>query len=76
MMLIGTKGVTTPAHYDEQENLFAQIRGRKRFVLFAPDQFPNLYPYPVPHPHDRQSQVDIEHPDLQRFPKYAEVISV
>ena len=50
-------GNITPAHYDEQENFFAQIQGYKRFILFHPDQFENLYPYPVHHPHDRQSQV-------------------
>ena len=50
-------GVITPAHYDEQENLFAQIQGYKRFLLFDPSQFECLYPYPVHHPHDRQSQV-------------------
>lgn len=50
-------GNVTPVHYDEQENFFAQIRGTKRFLLFHPDQYENLYPYPVHHPHDRQSQV-------------------
>ena len=53
-------GNITPAHYDEQENFFAQIKGYKRFVLFHPDQFENLYPYPVHHPHDRQSQVSLK----------------
>lgn len=50
-------GVITPAHYDEQENLFAQIQGYKRFLLFDPSQFECLYPYPIYHPHDRQSMV-------------------
>lgn len=47
----------TPAHYDEQQNFFAQIKGHKRCILFPPDQFECLYPYPVHHPCDRQSQV-------------------
>lgn len=50
-------GNVTPAHYDEQENFFAQIRGYKRFILFHPDQFKCMYPYPTYHPCDRQSQV-------------------
>ena len=57
MKLCYFSGNITPNHYDEQENFFAQIQGYKRFILFHPDQFENLYPYPVYHPHDRQSQV-------------------
>lgn len=52
-------GNVTPAHYDEQQNFFAQIKGHKRCILFPPDQFECLYPYPVHHPCDRQSQVSI-----------------
>ncbi|CAG7838647.1 unnamed protein product [Allacma fusca] len=50
--------------------------GRKRFFLFPPEYFPNLYPYPVHHPHDRQSQVDFDFPDLDRFPKFREAKGV
>lgn len=72
LLLVGMAGVTTPAHYDEQENMFAQIRGIKRCLLFGPDQFKNLYPYPVHHPCDRQSQVDFDNPDLTKFPKFTQ----
>lgn len=68
LLLIGMAGNVTPVHYDEQENFFAQIYGQKRFMLFHPDQFENLYPYPVYHPHDRQSQVDLDCIDYERFP--------
>jgi hypothetical protein len=57
LLLVGQKGNTTPVHYDEQENLFAQVHGAKLFLLFAPDMFPCMYPYPIHHPHDRQAQV-------------------
>ncbi|XP_067242517.1 hypoxia-inducible factor 1-alpha inhibitor isoform X3 [Chanodichthys erythropterus] len=57
LLLIGMEGNVTPAHYDEQQNFFAQIKGHKRCILFPPDQFDCLYPYPVHHPCDRQSQV-------------------
>ena len=50
-------GNVTPCHYDEQENLYAQVEGHKRVILFEPEKFRCLYPYPVHHPHDRQSQV-------------------
>jgi hypoxia-inducible factor 1-alpha inhibitor (HIF hydroxylase) len=29
MLFVGMPGVVTPAHFDEQENLFAQLKGRK-----------------------------------------------
>ena len=49
-------GNVTPVHYDEQENLFAQVEGLKRVILFPPEQFECMYPFPVHHPCDRQSQ--------------------
>ncbi|XP_007897656.1 hypoxia-inducible factor 1-alpha inhibitor [Callorhinchus milii] len=70
LLLIGMEGNVTPAHYDEQQNFFAQIKGYKRCILFPPDQFDCLYPYPVHHPCDRQSQVDFENPDYERFPNF------
>ncbi|XP_014247507.1 hypoxia-inducible factor 1-alpha inhibitor-like [Cimex lectularius] len=73
LLLIGMEGNVTPCHYDEQENIFAQVRGFKRFILFPPEQFACFYPHPVYHPHDRQSQVDFDSPDLEKFPKFAEV---
>lgn len=73
LLLIGMEGNVTPAHYDEQENFFAQIRGYKRFILFHPDQFKCMYPYPTYHPCDRQSQVDFDNPDYKRFPKFKDV---
>ncbi|XP_034245361.1 hypoxia-inducible factor 1-alpha inhibitor-like [Thrips palmi] len=69
LLLIGLEGNVTPCHYDEQENLFAQIHGHKRCILFPPEQFECLYPHPVWHPHDRQSQVDLTDIDYSRFPK-------
>lgn len=57
LLLIGMEGNVTPCHYDEQQNLFAQLQGYKRCILFPPDQFECLYPHPVYHPHDRQSMV-------------------
>ncbi|XP_063817490.1 hypoxia-inducible factor 1-alpha inhibitor isoform X1 [Pseudophryne corroboree] len=74
LLLIGMEGNVTPAHYDEQQNFFAQIKGYKRCILFPPEQFECLYPYPVHHPCDRQSQVDFDNPDLERFPNFRNVV--
>ncbi|KAJ6661727.1 hypothetical protein lerEdw1_013249 [Lerista edwardsae] len=74
LLLIGMEGNVTPAHYDEQQNFFAQIKGYKRCILFPPDQFECLYPYPVHHPCDRQSQVDFDNPDYEKFPNFQNVV--
>ncbi|XP_062507617.1 hypoxia-inducible factor 1-alpha inhibitor-like [Corticium candelabrum] len=73
LVLIAMGGNITPAHYDEQHNFFCQVEGRKRCILFHPDQFECLYPHPVSHPCDRQSQVDFDRPDFSRFPKFKHV---
>ena len=43
LLLIGEDGCVTPCHYDEQENLFAQVQGHKRCVLFSPEHYNKLY---------------------------------
>jgi len=72
LLLVGQRGNVTPAHYDEQENIFAQLAGRKRVVLFSPRDFGCLYPFPLHHPNDRQAQVDFDAPDASRFPRFGE----
>lgn len=57
LLLCGPSGATTTCHYDEQQNLFAQLCGRKRVRLHAPSDWHRLYPYPLGHPRDRQAQV-------------------
>eukprot|EP01091_Cochliopodium_minus_P015451 TRINITY_DN5508_c0_g1_i1.p1 TRINITY_DN5508_c0_g1~~TRINITY_DN5508_c0_g1_i1.p1 ORF type:complete len:358 (-),score=98.19 TRINITY_DN5508_c0_g1_i1:28-1101(-) len=66
---VGKAGVLSPLHFDEPNNIFYQIEGQKKFTLFSPKNWVNLYPFPNAHSCDRQSQVDIENPDLQKFPK-------
>ncbi|KAI6651776.1 Hypoxia-inducible factor 1-alpha inhibitor [Oopsacas minuta] len=68
MLLIGEPGNITPVHYDEQQNLFCQVGGEKRCLLFHPRHFDKLYPYPVYHPCDRQSKVNLRAPDLSLYP--------
>lgn len=66
-------------HYDFSNNLIALVSGRKRFVLFAPAQHSNLYPFSNFNAKGQTSdysQVNIEQPDLQRFPKFAKARSI
>lgn len=66
--------VHTRTHNDRDDNLCCVIAGRRRFVLFPPDQVANLYIGPSDNP-PPLSLVDPEAPDLARFPRYAEAIA-
>eukprot|EP00005_Dracoamoeba_jomungandri_P007719 CAMPEP_0174276758 /NCGR_PEP_ID=MMETSP0439-20130205/60566_1 /TAXON_ID=0 /ORGANISM="Stereomyxa ramosa, Strain Chinc5" /LENGTH=266 /DNA_ID=CAMNT_0015369023 /DNA_START=783 /DNA_END=1583 /DNA_ORIENTATION=+ len=54
----------TPTHFDLVHNLYTQIVGQKRFIIFPPDNFFALHVYPVQHPSNRQAQVDINDPSI------------
>lgn len=57
-------------HYDAVDNLLVHIRGRKRVVLFPPTQATNLY-LPLAPNSSSSPVVDIDRPDLTRFPRFA-----
>jgi hypothetical protein len=69
---IGNETVTR-VHYDLNENLICVVAGKRRVLLYPPEQLPNLYPGPF----DRTiggvpvGMVDPEHPDLERYPRFA-----
>ncbi|KAL1530629.1 hypothetical protein AB1Y20_001529 [Prymnesium parvum] len=60
----------TLLHYDQVDNLYLQVSGRKTFIIFDPTQTPLLYPFPVHHPHDRSAQVDLSSNNQADFPKF------
>ena len=72
---IGNSATVAP-HFDSAENIAAVAVGRRRFVLFPPDQTPNLYPGPldVTPANVPISMVPLENPDLERFPRYREAM--
>lgn len=72
-LFCGTAGGFSPCHYDPQDNIFAQVSGFKRVLLFHPKHFGKLYPWPVHHPQDRQSRVNFDAPDLTSFPRFSEL---
>lgn len=61
-------------HYDMASNIAVVVAGRRRFSLFPPEQISNLYVGPVERTIAGQptSMVDPDHPDLTRYPLYAE----
>jgi len=61
-------GAYSRPHYDQNSNLYLQVRGAKRWLLFAPEDGAMLYAYPKGHPLDRKSRLDFEALDLEAFP--------
>jgi histone arginine demethylase JMJD6 len=53
-------------------NIFnkTQVIGRKRVLLWPPEQTPYLYPHQEKHEFKKQSQVDFSSPDLVKFPNF------
>lgn len=68
----GSEGNLSPLHYDMANNLFGQLHGRKRFLLFHPDDSERLYPRDARGRHHNLSEVDAERPDLERHPLAAQ----
>ena len=67
----GEPGISSPLHYDAAHNVFAQLRGTKRFLLFPPNASAALHVYPRVHPSTRQSQLDLRRlPPPPSFPRF------
>lgn len=66
-------GQRVALHYDIGHGLLAMIRGRKRITMYEPSQLPFLYHSPMEGPNSTYpySLVDVEKPDLVRFPQFA-----
>ena len=64
------------AHYDVLENIAVVAGGRRRFILFPPEQIANLYVGPIEFTPAGQpvSMVDFEAPDFKRFPRFADAL--
>jgi hypothetical protein len=69
---LGPAGSISPAHYDISHNFLAQVSGRKRVVLYPRRDLDKLYPFSMMSSIPHLSRVDIEKPDLTRFPRFIE----
>jgi cupin-like protein len=65
--------VRTQIHHDRDHNLACVLAGRRRFLLFPPEQVANLYIGPLDNP-PPLSIVDCDAPDFDRFPRFAEAL--
>ncbi|MDG9930334.1 MULTISPECIES: cupin-like domain-containing protein [unclassified Pseudomonas] len=72
---IGPKGTLTPLHRDDTDNLFAQVWGRKSFILAAPHHREALGTWSTsPEGGLEGCEVNPDAPDYERFPGAQEVV--
>ncbi|KAI8991364.1 hypothetical protein BDF20DRAFT_38018 [Mycotypha africana] len=67
----GPKGTVSPLHQDPYHNLLCQVVGSKYLKLISHQQTPLVYPREGLM--TNTSQIDVEHPDVEKFPAYKEV---
>ena len=65
------------AHYDLSDNLACVVAGRRRFILFPPDQVSNLYVGPMDFTLAGRpaSLVQFDDPDLSAFPRFVDALT-
>ncbi|WP_102797757.1 cupin-like domain-containing protein [Bowmanella denitrificans] len=68
---VGNQGIVS-THYDGSDNLACVVTGRRRFILFPPEQTCHLYPGPLNFTPAGAptSLVDVNNPDLERYPLF------
>lgn len=64
------------AHYDIPDNIACVVAGRRRVILFPPEQLQNLYVGPLDFAPAGQaiSLVDMHKPDFDKYPRFREAL--
>ncbi len=65
VLRVSSPGVRVWTHYDVMDNLYVQVSGRKRAVLWAPDQALNLYM-----DGDKSRVLEVDGPPSDEFPLF------
>jgi hypothetical protein len=68
---MGSTGNVTKTHYDMEDNINVQLLGRKEIILFPSTQLDELYPRSAWDLRSNFSRVEIEAPDLARYPQFS-----
>jgi hypothetical protein len=68
---MGSTGNVTKTHYDMEDNINIQLLGRKEIILFPSTQLDELYPRSAWDYMSNFSRVEIEKPDLSRYPLFS-----
>jgi hypothetical protein len=75
-IFFGGKGSSFPyLHFDAlfMHTQITQVYGSKDFIMYPPEQTPNMYPYPD---NPKFSQVNFLDPDHEKFPLFKEAVSI
>lgn len=66
VLRVSSADVSVWTHYDITDNVYFQIVGQKRVLMWAPDQALNMYL-----DGDKSQVTNVDDPDLDQFPKFA-----
>jgi hypothetical protein len=72
----GSAGTRAELHFHWGDNVFCQTFGSKQFTLFAPSDSQYLYQFPIDSPISHFSHVDVERPDLERYPAFSSAMPI
>lgn len=69
--------VTVPAHFDESDNVACVVAGKRRFMLFPPEQVANLYVGPLDFAPTgaAMSTAQLAEPDFGKYPRLRDALS-